>query len=655
MVNGEQPDLLEGTPLREQFGAGKTSPELIEEEVDEALDDEKLQEEGDFEQRRSPSTSSRKARRSPAVSQVTGEKSPRQTFDGGKDKQKREQAAREKERTELEQFAIQEGVAPPRTREQREILRQIRDIREFEEDGFTPAEREVVELGQQQIEAAAALGDIEEAQEQIREAPEGTELVIDEETGRTVPLEEVREAELKRLESQERRARAALGDIEEGQEFFRERAELQDLSGTELTTRFFTDIAQEPVTAGEVLFFEPGFTASAPQLDVAREVAEAFGGESPSPGAEREAFEEVLPELTEVQRRFGIAEEIIEERTPEPVQQALSGTGPATVEQLPSGQFATPFFEQEIEQVTGRVPEFLAEEIPEKQTEFATLSLLTAEAATEPERLFEDIITGAPETVRRAVEDPVEFGVGEIGVDIGLDLITGGGVVAAQPQVTARVSEFFEDLETFGTTRRGQARLVPPRTVPEAEQETITEPEPTFPVETELEITDLFTEEAQTQAELEQLLTGTEQVQTLDTELTTLTTQEQAFEQAFTQQRTQTQTQPQLQLQALEQQQLQVQEQAQAQRTIQALLEPQPQPQTQPIGLFDDGPRRTREEQDFETLFTGGEEETDFTTSLVGEFFDIEETEELTEFTGLEPRRTRSKKSSPEKDLERLL
>lgn len=315
-------------------------------------------------------------------------------------------------------------------------------------------QRDILETREQQAEVAATSPDTR----------------FTTETGETLTRQEA----LQRLEEQEQELQEGLEQQqfirEERQELFAERFEQeprpqpqQEPTTPDLLTRFAGSTFEQSIESTKQ--FAPDIIDIAVPGTIPRDVSrqtidEVFGEPQP-----RESFEQTLPLLTEVQERSVAGFEEIQEQVPEPVREELSSsfassllTGITTP--APALREATPLVQPSVEEAVSITPEATVEEIPEKFTESATLSNIAAELQREPRKVGEALVSGFPQLVQRAKEDPVQFGVREIGVDVGLDVVLGGAPVArvqAQPEVTEDLVS--ERVEAPFTLERDTAQL----------------------------------------------------------------------------------------------------------------------------------------------------------------------------------------------------
>jgi len=180
-------------------------------------------------------------------------------------------------------------------------------------------------------------------------------------------------------------------------------------------------------------------------------------------GKPRQAFRESLPSLGVAQRRSGRfvdqkADEFLtqsqQERLPELATTFASqaSTTPGTsgsdfVSETVSGPARS-----QVEKAFGITPRAAAEEVPEKVVESASVAGAASAGFRDTRRLSRETVEGAGIVARKAAEEPVEFGQGEIGVDVGLDLLTGGGAAVTVPQVKKAGGRLTSAVDPNGNT-----------------------------------------------------------------------------------------------------------------------------------------------------------------------------------------------------------
>lgn len=385
-------------------------------------------------------------------------------------------------RTELEQQTEIGRLPEPETERQEQIKEQVGRVRTFEETGpgITPEERQIVEAGKQDIQRA----ELEQQQQQIQEAPEEARFQI--EAGqRNIQL--TREEAESLVESRQQRLERQ-PTAEERRQQRSEQVEVEQLSGPELSQRFFQETGELAAVGAADVGFETAETVASTVTGSDIDVVEPRG---------REQFEETLPELSEMQRRTtGTVRQTFQGERQEPgVGQDIS-------------QAALQISEQTFSPLLGQTPDiptdpqtqqFLAEataqEVPEKIIETPTLLAISGETLDDPGQVGLTAVRGSTEFIERTIEEPVEFGVAETVPDIALDISTGsivGGITPTpQTQVQQQAPPTVQDLQLqrFSTRPEPQveATTAPPSQVnqvaatPEqatAPGQTLTQPKP---------------------------------------------------------------------------------------------------------------------------------------------------------------------------------
>lgn len=336
-------------------------------------------------------------------------------------------------------------------------------VQDEETTALTESGREIsrAELKQKKAEAREALLNLEAKAEFLKKegkskaaskarekASEARDIRQDLETG----IEELNDRPKKG--GKENGRKRAL--TKEGRSFLQEREELQDAPTFSLTEKSVTGelvkegILGQAAEAGET-FAETAAKRTTPKIfnqAIEENVDDlaSLGVES-GEGKPREAFKQSLPSLSVAQDRAKTSlDELVQENTDQKQRKQatdlavntagiIQSAGPASPFNDLTGEIITGPARPISEKIAGKTPGYIAKEVPEKIVEGSSVAGATAAAVRNPERLAKETALGAATVTKNAAENPIEFGVGELAVDAGLDLSTGGGAVITVPKV----------------------------------------------------------------------------------------------------------------------------------------------------------------------------------------------------------------------------